>query len=170
MLKVYDILIGKDKPVVDVFFLNINDFLTGFCVQLDENSKQVLSAEGSGYTTIQTQTVNANLNGYTGRFNMSGPDSRSNVSNRIFIGIRNKLCIFQITFSSDFTNSYSSWHCASSANSTCRYVCLATAWINQTAMVVNTYLADALFSDQLELSINKSVSDLHQVSCGSQVF
>lgn len=55
MLKVYDILIGKDKPVVDVFFLNINDFLTGFCVQLDENSKRVMSATVIHLHKLQAQ-------------------------------------------------------------------------------------------------------------------
>ncbi|CAI5456345.1 unnamed protein product [Caenorhabditis angaria] len=53
LLKVYDILIVKDKPVIDVYFLNINDFLTGFCVQLDESSDRIMSANGSGYTSIQ---------------------------------------------------------------------------------------------------------------------
>uniref|UniRef100_A0A1I7U112 REJ domain-containing protein n=1 Tax=Caenorhabditis tropicalis TaxID=1561998 RepID=A0A1I7U112_9PELO len=147
MLKVYDILIGKDKPVVDVFFLNINDFLTGFCVQLDEDSKRYMSATGGGYTEIQTQTVNANRDGYNGKFNISGPNNMSNIS-----------------FSAYFTSSYSSWTCGLSSSSTCRYVCLGTAWISNSAISDNTYLAEALFLNYLDLTINKSVSDLHQLS------
>ncbi|EGT59407.1 hypothetical protein CAEBREN_06088 [Caenorhabditis brenneri] len=146
MLKVYDILIGKDKPVVDVFFLNINDFLTGFCVQLDEDSKRFMSATGGGYTEIQTQTVNANRDGYTGKFNISGP----NLSN--------------ITFSSYFSSSYASWTCGSTSSSTCRYVCLGTAWISSSAIADNSYLAEDLFMNYIDLSINKTVSDLHQLS------
>ncbi|CAA93471.4 PKD/REJ-like domain-containing protein [Caenorhabditis elegans] len=147
MLKVYDILIGKDKPVVDVFFLNINDFLTGFCVQLDENSKRVMSATGGDYTAIQTQSVNVNRDGYTGVFNVSGPNKLSN-----------------ITFSSYFASSYSSWNCGSGTSSTCRYVCLGTAWISNQALGDNSYLAEALFLSYIQLSVNKSVSDLHQLS------
>ncbi|PIC17100.1 hypothetical protein B9Z55_023460 [Caenorhabditis nigoni] len=146
MLKVYDILIGKDKPVVDVFFLNINDFLTGFCVQLDEDSKRYMSATGGGYTEIQTQTVNINRDGYSGKFNISGP----NFSN--------------ISFSSYFSSSYSSWTCGSGSSSTCRYVCLGTAWISSSAINDNSYLAEDLFLNYYDLSINKSVSDLHQLS------
>uniref|UniRef100_A0A8R1DS73 REJ domain-containing protein n=1 Tax=Caenorhabditis japonica TaxID=281687 RepID=A0A8R1DS73_CAEJA len=147
MLKVYDILIGKDKPVVDVFFLNINDFLTGFCVQLDENSGRVMSGTGDGYTTIQTQSINVNQEGYTGNFKISDPLELSNV-----------------TFLSYFATSYASWSCGNSLTSTCRHICLGTAWISQSAMADNSYLSDDLFLDQTDLSINKSVSDLHQIS------
>ncbi|KAF1747149.1 hypothetical protein GCK72_023609 [Caenorhabditis remanei] len=147
MLKVYDILIGKDKPVVDVFFLNINDFLTGFCIQLDEDSKRYMSATGGGYTEIQTQSVNVNRDGYDGKFNISGPNNLSNIS-----------------FSAYFSSSYASWTCGSASSSTCRYVCLGTAWISNSAIADNSYLAEDLFFNYLDLSINKSVSDLHQLS------
>ncbi|CAI2356453.1 unnamed protein product [Caenorhabditis sp. 36 PRJEB53466] len=71
--------------------------------------------------------------------------------------------IFGITFSSYFESSYASWTCGSSSSSTCRYVCLGTAWIAHSAMTDNTYLSEDLFTDQIELSLNKSVSDLHQL-------
>ncbi|CAB3411726.1 unnamed protein product [Caenorhabditis bovis] len=146
MLKVYDILIGKDKPVIDVFFLNINDFLTGLCVQLDENSDRAMSATGSGYTEIRSQSINANLETYTGLYNISGNPMP------------------KIHLTSTFADQYRSWTCGTTYTSTCLHICLGSAWISQTAMFDNSFLATYLFDNQYYLNANRSVSDLYQIS------
>ncbi|EYC19630.1 hypothetical protein Y032_0024g975 [Ancylostoma ceylanicum] len=57
MLNMYDLLLEKNQPIVEVYLLNIKDFLSTFCVQLDASSLRVMKAEGSGYTTIQAQSL-----------------------------------------------------------------------------------------------------------------
>ena len=102
-----------------------------------------------------------NRDGYDGKFNISGPNNLSNVSFVSIVLIFKQT--FRISFSAYFSSSYASWTCGSASSSTCRYVCLGTAWISNSAIADNSYLAEDLFFNYLDLSINKSVSDLHQV-------
>ncbi|KAK6032816.1 hypothetical protein OSTOST_00997 [Ostertagia ostertagi] len=57
MLSMYDLLLEKNQQIVAVYLLNIQDFLSTFCIQLDETSSRIMSAKGNGYTTIQAQSL-----------------------------------------------------------------------------------------------------------------
>ncbi|KAK5982663.1 REJ domain-containing protein, partial [Trichostrongylus colubriformis] len=57
MLSMYDLLLEKNQQIVDVYLLNIQDFLSTFCIQLDETTSRIMSAKGNGYTTIQAQSL-----------------------------------------------------------------------------------------------------------------
>ncbi|VDL77991.1 unnamed protein product [Nippostrongylus brasiliensis] len=57
MLVMYDLLLDKNQRIVDVYMLNIHDFLSAFCIQLDTSSSRIMSAQGNGYTMIQAQSL-----------------------------------------------------------------------------------------------------------------
>lgn len=45
MLNMYDLLLEKNQRIVDVYLLNIQDFLSTFCIQLDASSSRIMSAQ-----------------------------------------------------------------------------------------------------------------------------
>ncbi|EPB80606.1 hypothetical protein ANCCEY_00320 [Ancylostoma ceylanicum] len=129
MLNMYDLLLEKNQPIVEVYLLNIKDFLSTFCVQLDASSLRVMKAEGSGYTTIQAQSL------VPGSKNFS-------VSSYTIAGEFAKV----IMFSSEFRARFSSWHCGPSMV-VCQNICLATSQIKMTALFKNDQLMNHLFGN-----------------------
>ena len=55
MLQMYGLLLVRNQNVVDVYFYNLNSYLTIFC-----KSPGIMQAKGGDYTIIQTQAVNPN--------------------------------------------------------------------------------------------------------------
>ncbi|KIH60684.1 hypothetical protein ANCDUO_09054 [Ancylostoma duodenale] len=145
MLNMYDLLLEKNQPIVEVYLLNIQDFLSTFCVQLDASSSRVMSAEGAGYTTIQAQSL------VPGSKNFS-------VSSYTIAGEFAKV----IMFSNEFRARFSSWHCGPSMV-VCQNICLATSQIKLTAVFKNDQLMNHLFGNTYDaVSVNKTVSQLYQ--------
>lgn len=56
MLNMYDLLLEKNQPIVEVYLLNIQDFLSTFCVQLDASSSRVMTAEVNNYVVDMQNT------------------------------------------------------------------------------------------------------------------
>lgn len=45
MLELYDLLLLRNQRVMDTYLANINDFLSAFCTQLDDQSTRTLNAK-----------------------------------------------------------------------------------------------------------------------------
>lgn len=60
MLQMYGLLLVRNQNVVDVYFYNLNVYLTIFCKKLDAENTRIMQAKGGDYTIIQAQTVNPN--------------------------------------------------------------------------------------------------------------
>ncbi|KAK6766532.1 hypothetical protein RB195_026057 [Necator americanus] len=146
MLKMYDMLMTKNQPIVEVYLLNIQDFLGTFCIQLDKSSSRVMAAQGNGYTLIQAQSlVPGSKNFSTSSYTIAGEYAKV------------------ITFSNEFAARFASWHCGPSFV-VCQNICLATSQIKKTILFKNDQLMEHLFGNTYEaVSINKSASQIYQV-------
>ncbi|WKY17135.1 hypothetical protein Q1695_001619 [Nippostrongylus brasiliensis] len=146
MLVMYDLLLDKNQRIVDVYMLNIHDFLSAFCIQLDTSSSRIMSAQGNGYTMIQAQSL------------VPGSQSFSNSSFSI-AGVHGGA----ITFSAEFRAHFSSWSCGPS-RALCQNICLASSQIKMSAVFKNDQLMDFLFGNTFDsITANKSASQVYKI-------
>ncbi|XGW32542.1 hypothetical protein V3C99_017247 [Haemonchus contortus] len=146
MLSMYDLLLEKNQQIVDVYLLNIQDFLSTFCIQLDETSSRIMKAKGGGLTTIQAQSL------------VPGAQDFSNSSFTI-AGESTPV----ISFSTEFCARFSSWNCGPSM-AACHNICLATSQIKMIALQKNQQLMQYFFGGMYDaISANSSVSQLHHI-------
>ncbi|VDP10786.1 unnamed protein product, partial [Heligmosomoides polygyrus] len=146
MLNMYDLLLEKNQRIVDVYLLNIQDFLSTFCIQLDASSSRIMSAQGSGYTTIQAQSLVPGASNFSGSwYTIAGQLGHT------------------ISFSRDFSARFSSWSCGTTPV-ICQNICLATSQIKMSAVYKNDQLMEHLFGNNFDsVTANKSVSQLHHI-------
>ncbi|KAI1724260.1 hypothetical protein Ddc_05481 [Ditylenchus destructor] len=144
LLVAYDILVDKNQDVVKVYLSNIQDILSGFCVQAD--SSRTLQASGETYTEVESQAI---VPGSSGFVNTSFP----------IAGLEGDI----VSFDTNFASAYSVWLCSNGTS--CTDICLATAQTLTSALKDNTYLANYFFSSQYSsITLDQAVSDFYHIS------